>query len=67
MPRDFTLEYWPDDGWYVGRLKEVPGVLSQGETLSELEENIRDAYQLVTEEAQELRSTEIQTKAIAVP
>ncbi|MGA3203385.1 MAG: type II toxin-antitoxin system HicB family antitoxin [Bryobacteraceae bacterium] len=66
MPRHFTLEYWPDDGWYVGRLKEVPGAVSQAETLSELEENIRDAYQLVTEDTQELRSTEIQTKAIAV-
>ena len=22
----FTLEYWQDEGWYVGRLKEVAGV-----------------------------------------
>jgi len=49
MGRSFTLEYWKDDGWYVGRLKEVPGVFSQGETLEELVENIRDAYQLVLE------------------
>jgi predicted RNase H-like HicB family nuclease len=41
---NFTLEYWLDDGWYVGRLKEAPGVFSQGETVAELEENIRDAY-----------------------
>ena len=26
MQRRFTLEYWIDEGWYVGRLKEVPGV-----------------------------------------
>jgi predicted RNase H-like HicB family nuclease len=44
MRRRFTLEYWLDDGWYVGRLKEVPGVFSQGATLAELEENIHDAY-----------------------
>ncbi|MFI5183179.1 MAG: type II toxin-antitoxin system HicB family antitoxin [Vicinamibacteria bacterium] len=44
----FTLEYWQDDGWYVGRLKEVAGVASQGETLADLEDNIRDAYQLMT-------------------
>jgi predicted RNase H-like HicB family nuclease len=44
MRRRFTLEYWMDDGWYVGRLKEVPGVFSQGATLAELEENIHDAY-----------------------
>jgi len=24
MARNFTLQYWLDDGWYVGRLKEVP-------------------------------------------
>jgi predicted RNase H-like HicB family nuclease len=47
MRRQFTLVYWQDDGWFVGRLKEVPGVFSQGETLEELEENIRDAYQLM--------------------
>jgi predicted RNase H-like HicB family nuclease len=43
----FTLEYWRDDRWYVGRLKGVPGVFSQGKSLEELEENIRDAYQMM--------------------
>ena len=47
--RKFSLEYWRDEGWYVGRLKEIPGIMSQGETLEELEDNIRDAYQLMTE------------------
>ena len=46
MTRQFILEYWIDDTWYVGRLREVPGVFSQGETLEELEENIQDAYKL---------------------
>jgi len=50
MVRHFTLAYWVDEGWYVGRLKEVPGVFSQGESLEELEENIRDAYHLMAEE-----------------
>jgi predicted RNase H-like HicB family nuclease len=50
MQRAFTLEYWSDEGWYVGRLKEVPGVMSQGETLDELQENIRDAYRLLLED-----------------
>jgi hypothetical protein len=31
----------------VGRLLEVPGVFSQGETLDELRENIQDAYELM--------------------
>lgn len=50
MQRQFTLEYWIDDGWYVGKLKEIPGVFSQGESLDELEENIREAYTLIMEE-----------------
>jgi predicted RNase H-like HicB family nuclease len=46
----FTLEYWLDEGWYVGRLREVPGVFSQGTTLEDLEASIREAYQLMLEE-----------------
>ncbi len=49
MKHVFTLEYWQDDGWYVGKLKEVPGVFSQGETLKELTENIEDASRMVLE------------------
>jgi len=44
-----TLEYWMDDGWFVGRLREVPGVFSQGQTMDDLEENIREAYRMVKE------------------
>ena len=47
MRTRFTLQYWGDDGWFVGRLKEVPGVFSQGETLGDLVANIRDAYQML--------------------
>lgn len=47
MKRVFRLEYWVDDGWYVGKLQEVPGVFSQGETLEELKENIADAYRMM--------------------
>ena len=49
MKRFFTLEYWQDDNWFVGKLKEVPGVFSQGETLEELEANIADAYRMMIE------------------
>jgi len=65
MIRHFTLEYWVDEGWYVGRLKEVPGVFSQGESLKELKENIRDAYHLMIEEETPVRIT-AQTKEINI-
>jgi predicted RNase H-like HicB family nuclease len=47
--KKFTLEYWKDDYWFVGRLVEIPGVFSQGETLDELKENIKDAYRMMVE------------------
>ncbi len=47
MQLRFTLEYWQDGGFYVGRLKGVPGVFSQGKTLAELLDNVRDAYQMM--------------------
>lgn len=47
-----TLEYWEgENGWYVGQLREFPSVLSEGRTLTELQENIRDAYELVMEDS----------------
>ena len=66
MQRQFTLEYWMDDDWYVGKLQEVPGVFSQGETLDELEDNIRDAYALVMEEQLSNSRPESKTKEIQV-
>lgn len=67
MARSFTLEYWTDEGWYVGRLKEVPGVFSQGASLKELEENIQDAYRLMMEDEEEaLPRLEIKTKVLRV-
>lgn len=50
--KSFTLQYWMDDGWHVGRLKEFPAVMSQGETLLELQANIREAYRLMVEDAE---------------
>jgi predicted RNase H-like HicB family nuclease len=61
----FTLEYWIEDNWYVGRLKEVPGVFSQGESLAELEENVRDAYRMMREE-EDFPHPGSQTKALEI-
>ena len=66
MNARFTLEYWQDEGWYVGRLREVPGVFSQGETLKELEKNIRDAYSLMIKESPSPRKHS-HSKPILVP
>ncbi|MBD3306025.1 type II toxin-antitoxin system HicB family antitoxin [candidate division KSB3 bacterium] len=67
MERYFTLEYWVDDAWYVGKLREVPGVFSQGETLNELIENIRDAYQLLLSAEPSLDESGHQQIEIEIP
>jgi predicted RNase H-like HicB family nuclease len=66
MKRQYTLEYSLDDGWCVGRLKEVPGVFSQGESLKELEGNIRDAYKMMMEDQAGIPFTGVKTKEIGV-
>jgi len=42
--------YWKGDKFRVGKLIEHPEIMTQGETLEELEENIKDAYILMTME-----------------
>jgi hypothetical protein len=50
----------------MSRLKEVPGVFSQGASLKELEENIKDAYKLMSEEEEDLPYSDIQRKELEV-
>ena len=60
----FTLAYWLDGEWFVGRLEERPDVVSQGKTLSELEDNIREAYQLMTETDSDIIPASVNKKEI---
>lgn len=65
MSQTFVLEYWQEGEWYVGRLRGVPGVFSQGATLDELEENIRDAYRMMVED-EDSAPLGAQTKSVVV-
>ena len=62
----FKLEYWKDGRWFVGRLPQVPGVFSQGASLEELEDNIRDAYRMMLQEDAIPIGAPVQTKEIEV-
>ncbi len=42
------MVYWKGERFWVGKLVEHPEIMTQGETLDELEENMRDAYLLMT-------------------
>jgi predicted RNase H-like HicB family nuclease len=44
----FTAVYIEaEDGWIVGYVEEIPGAHSQGRTLEETRENLRDALGLM--------------------
>ena len=42
-----TMVYWKSDKFWLGKLLEHPEIMTQGESLEELEENIKDAYLLM--------------------
>ena len=45
-----TLIYWKGDKFWLGKLLEYPEIMTQGETLEELEENIKEAFILMNME-----------------
>lgn len=42
--------------WYIGFIKEIPGTNSQGKTLEELRNNLKEATQLILQAKAELAS-----------
>ena len=47
MKSKMTMLYWKSDKFWLGKLLEHPETMTQGKTLEELEENIKDAYLLM--------------------
>ena len=50
MSRKMTMIYWKGEKFWLGKLLEHPEIMTQGETLEKLEENIKDAYRLMVME-----------------
>ena len=50
MNQKLNMVYWKGEKYWVGKLLEHPEIMTQGETITELEDNIRDAYLLMTME-----------------
>ena len=45
MEHQLKMAYWKGEKFWLGKLLEHPEIMTQGETVEELEENIKDAYQ----------------------
>lgn len=50
MSKHFTMVYWKSEKFWLGKLLEHPEIMTQGETLEELEENMKDAYRMMVME-----------------
>jgi len=48
VQKNLTLIYWKGRGFWLGKLAEYPEIMSQGKTIKELVENIKDAYYMMT-------------------
>lgn len=44
MKPRLNMVYWQSEKFWLGKLVDHPEIMSQGETLEELEENLRDAF-----------------------
>lgn len=49
-----TAVYKKSGKWYLGWIEEIPGVNTQGETLKEVKENLKEALLLVLQTNKEL-------------
>lgn len=47
---EMTMIYWKGNKFWLGKLKERPEIMTQGRTLNELEENLKDAYHMMVME-----------------
>jgi len=50
---NMTLRISKGEEYFIGTIKEIPAVITQGKTIEETKENILDALQLYLESMQE--------------
>jgi len=59
MVRQFTAIYKKRGKWYLGWVEEIPGVNTQGKTLKEVKENLKEALLLILETNRILNKKEL--------
>ncbi|VUT26988.1 MAG: hypothetical protein MASP_01812 [Candidatus Methanolliviera sp. GoM_asphalt] len=60
----FTAVFEKTEGWYVGFVEELPGANTQGKTLEETRENLRDAVELILISNRELTERDLVGKNV---
>jgi len=60
----FTGVFEKVGDWYIGYVEELPGANTQGKTLEEVRENLREAIELILTSNRELAEKELSGKEI---
>ncbi len=60
----FTAVFEQEGEWWIGYVEELPGANTQGRTLDEARENLKEAVQLVIEANRELARREAEGRNV---
>ena len=64
MKGEFSTIIEKHGKWYIGYIAEIPGVNTQGKTIEEVKENLKEALIMVIESNRELAYKSIQSSEI---
>lgn len=64
MENRFTAVFQKGGGWWIGFVEELPGANTQGRTLEEARENLKEAVALVIEANRQLAERELEGKEV---
>jgi len=59
MKNHFTAVYKKTDKWWIGYVEELPGANTQGKTIEETRENLKEAVELILQTNCELAEREL--------
>ncbi len=62
MESIFTAIFEKTNDWYIGYVEELPGANTQGRTLEETRENLREAIELILLSNRELAEKKLASK-----
>lgn len=64
MTKKYTAVYEKRGKWYIGYVKETPGVNTQGRTLTEVKRNLNEALNLILEVNEQLSKKDTRPEKI---
>lgn len=64
MENRFTAVFQKEGKWWIGFVEELPGANTQGRTLEEARQNLKEAVALIIEANRQLAERELEGKEV---